>query len=121
MFIDLQICLNEGRQYLNEGRLHLKSNAHKIELLAASRLYLLGLIHILLLEDVQSHPILLCSFLFDALLSNFFVQEEKFPTLEYPPPSTQILLKAHLYKEIYEIQNVKYKQYKVKGLSIHKG
>ena len=77
MIIDLQLCLNEGRQCLNEGRHHLKSTAHKIELLAASRLYLLGWIYILLLENVQSHPILLCSFLFDALLSQLFVQEEK--------------------------------------------
>ena len=107
IIIDLQLCLNEGRQCLNEGRHHLKSTAHKIELLAASRLYLLGCLYILLLENVQSHPILLCSFLFDALLSQLFVQEEKFPTLEHPPPSTQILLKDHLYKEIYEIQNVK--------------
>jgi hypothetical protein len=42
---------------------------------------------------------------------SFFVQEEKFPTLEHPHPSTQILLKDHTFKEIYEMQNV----YKVLG------
>jgi hypothetical protein len=83
MFIDLKICLNEGRQCLNEGRLHLKSTAHKTELLPASRLYLFGCIYIKLQEDVQIHPIVLCSILFDALFTQFFVQEEKFPTLEH--------------------------------------